>query len=420
MRVLVIGHGCDPNTSSEPGLTWNWAYYLAKTHTVHLIAHPQSRGSVEAYLQDHPNHNLHLHWVTVPSRLDPWNPTAGSGGIKLHYILWLRRAFQFARILHRELTFDLVHHVGWGTVSIPSPFWKLRIPLVWGPLGGGQVTPKELLAFYGKSTLRERLRTARVAALKFLPSIRRSVAQASLLLATNHETAELLRSAGARHVELLLDNGVQEAYIPATAPDRSSRSGLTLVWAGRVIPYKCLELALRSVAALNPQYRVKLIVAGDGSDLSRCKELATQLQIRHPVEFRGRVDWKQMPSLFFEGDVFLLTSVRESFGSVVLEAMSYGLPLVTLDLGGVGTFCPSETAIKVPLLSPRETVNRFASAIATLHDSEELRLTMGLAARRFAARQTWECRASHMTERYADLLLAASPSQDGTVLQCES
>jgi glycosyltransferase involved in cell wall biosynthesis len=307
-----------------------------------------------------------------------------------------------------------------NSVSIPSPFWKLGIPLVWGPLGGGQVTPKELLSLYGGGKLFERLRTARVAALKFFPSLRRSVAKTSLLLATNRETADVLRSAGARKVEFFPDNGVPEAHLPALT-DRSCRSGLTLVWAGRVIPYKCLELALRSVAALHHGYRVRLIVAGDGSDLSRCKRLAAELQVRHPVEFRGKVDWKEMPSLFAEGDVFLFTSLRESFGSVVLEAMSHGLPLLTLDTGGAGTFCPSEAAIKVPPLSLGETVKRFASAIATLHDSEELRMDMSLAARRFAALHTWECRVCSMTKRYASLLpAAASPSHNVAALQCGS
>jgi glycosyltransferase involved in cell wall biosynthesis len=389
MKVLVIGHGCDPNTGSEPGKTWNLAYHLGKTHTVHLIAHPHRREAVEEYLRDHPNPNLHLHWVTIPSKIDPWEPT-GSHGIKSHYIIWLRRAFQFAHGLHRAVKFDVVHHVGWGTVSIPSPFWKLGIPLVWGPLGGGQVTPKELLGLYGRGKLLERLRTAHVASLKFLPSLRRSVAKASLLLATNRETAEVLRSAGARRVELFPDNGVGEASLPAGIPPRFSRNGLTLVWADRVIPLKCLELALRSVAALSQEYCVKLIVAGDGSDLARCKKLASELQIRPQVEFRGEVESKRMRSLFVEGDVFFFTSLRDSNASVVLEATSYGLPVLALDVGGVGTFCPSEAAIKVPPLSPRETVRRFACAIGTLHDSKELRLNMSLAARRFATLHTWE------------------------------
>jgi glycosyltransferase involved in cell wall biosynthesis len=421
MKILVIGHGCDPNTGSEPGKTWNLAYHLAKTHTVYLVAHPHRRKATEEDLREHLNPNLHLNWVTVPSRLDPWDPNAGSRGIQLHYILWLRRAFQLARCLHDAIKFDVVHHVGWGTVSIPSPFWKLGIPLVWGPLGGGQVTPKELLCLYGGGKLREQLRTIRVTVLKFLPSLRRSVSKASLLVATNRETADVLRSAGARRVELLPDNAIGEAYLPAGIPPRFSRNRLTLVWAGRVIPYKGLELALRSLAVVSHEYCVKLIVAGDGSDLARCKNVASELRIGRQVEFRGEVEWKRMPSLFVEGDVFFFTSLRESFGSVVLEAMSYGLPVLALDIGGVGTFCPSEAAIKVPPLRLGETVKRFARAIERLHDSKELRLNMSLAARRFATLHTWERLVSHITERYTDLApIPASSCHVEALPQCES
>jgi glycosyltransferase involved in cell wall biosynthesis len=241
------------------------------------------------------------------------------------------------------------------------------------------------------------------------------------LLATNRETAEVLKSAGARRVELLPDNGVGEAYLPARIPPRFSRNGLTLVWASRVIPYKCLELALRSLAEVHDRHDIKLIVAGDGSDLARCKNLASELQIRSQVEFRGKLDWKRMPSLFAEGDIFFFTSVRESFGSVVLEAMSYGLPVLALDIGGVGTFCPSEAAIKVPPLSPQETTRRFARAIERLHDSKELRLNMSLAARRFATLHTWERLALRLAERYADLMLIpATSAHADAVRQCES
>src|SRR4029453_6487332 len=42
--------------------------------------------------------------------------------------------------------FDVAHHVGWCTISAPPLLWRLPIPLVLGPGGGGPTTPPPLLA----------------------------------------------------------------------------------------------------------------------------------------------------------------------------------------------------------------------------------------------------------------------------------
>jgi glycosyltransferase involved in cell wall biosynthesis len=84
-----------------------------------------------------------------------------------------------------------------------------------------------------------------------------------------------------------------------------------------------------------------------------------------------------MPALYRSADVFIFTSLRDSFGAQVLEAMGAGLPVVTLDHQGVGTFVPEKAAFKVPVKNPEETVAGLVEAIRTLMVSPELRAKMG-------------------------------------------
>src|SRR5262249_52670061 len=147
-------------------LTWNWAWHLSEWHEVWVLTHPQYRDEIESYLTQHPRRNLRFIWVTLPSVLDPWKPARGERGLKLHYLLWQRAALHRARQLHRALNLDIVHHVSWGSVSAPPSLWRLPIPFIWGPIGGGMVSPPTFRHYFGKAQSKESIRSWR---LRILP-----------------------------------------------------------------------------------------------------------------------------------------------------------------------------------------------------------------------------------------------------------
>ena len=83
--------------------------------------------------------------------------------------------------------------------------------------------------------------------------------------------------------------------------------------------------------------------------------------------------------------------------------MSHGLPVITLDHQGIGTFAPEDAAIKIPVTTPAETVDAFAEAIAAIFRSPERRRQLGLGSRRYALSQTWAHRAEQMSCWYEEL-----------------
>ena len=163
-RILIVGHPCSPVQGSEPGSTWNWAWHLSEHFDVHVLCHPVYKGEVETYLAQRPNSHLNFTWVTVPAAIDPWRDFTRRRGLKIHYALYQNRALSVARALVRAGSIDLIHHVSWGTVSYPPALWKLDVPFVWGPVGGGQTAPSCLSEFLGSAWPAERIRNLRVAA----------------------------------------------------------------------------------------------------------------------------------------------------------------------------------------------------------------------------------------------------------------
>ncbi len=130
--------------------------------------------------------------------------------------------------------------------------------------------------------------------------------------------------------------------------------------------------------------------------------LAQSLELGDRVEFLGRVPHETMEALFQSCDALVFTSLRDSFGSVVLEAMSYGLPVIALNHQGMRAFVPDDAALKVSVNSPQQVIGDLADAFDVLGSNPHLKQSMSSAALAFAESQTWQRRAEKMNDLYAE------------------
>ena len=77
----------------------------------------------------------------------------------------------------------------------------------------------------------------------------------------------------------------------------------------------------------------ELIMIGDGPDLKKAKALVQELGLVHCIHFIGTSN--DIDTVLHKSDLFLLPSESESFGLVALEAMSYSIPVITTNSGGI-------------------------------------------------------------------------------------
>jgi glycosyltransferase involved in cell wall biosynthesis len=117
-------------------------------------------------------------------------------------------------------------------------------------------------------------------------------------------------------------------------------------------------------------------IAGDGPERDFVEKEMKNLKLSHKVKVLGQVS---NPYEFIcNMDLLLLTSFREVFPMVVLEAMATGTPIVSVDIGGIKeAIVDHETGILISHHSEKE----FAEKILLLHDNEDLRQDLGSTAR---------------------------------------
>jgi len=405
MKILLVGHSCSPDRGSEPGLTWQFAWHLSRAHEVWVMTNPRYKADIERYLELHPNPNLNFVWVGLPPRWDPRPILGRDKGVRLHYLIWQRAALREARQQHRTHNFDVVHHLSWGTISAPPLLWRLPVPFVWGPIGGGQTAPPAFYRYFGSGWNRELLRTLRVKVATRLPGLRRAVRESALILSTNPETTDALTAAGARQVHFFPNIGVPE-HLMGHALDQhaTEQQELLILWVGRLIPLKGLPLALEALSQIERSLPVRLRIVGEGPLKAEMENLAQSLGISDRVEFAGAVPWSRMGDFYREANVFLFTSLRDSSGTVISEALAYRLPILTLNHQGAGAIVPAEAGIKVAVTNPEETVSALADGIRRLAQSPQLRKHMGEAAWIHAQSMSWQQRTKQMTEWYEEVV----------------
>lgn len=104
-------------------------------------------------------------------------------------------------------------------------------------------------------------------------------------------------------------------------------------------PRKNVDKVLRALAALKDRFGFRYLVAGEGSQRTALETLATGLGIGDRVHFLGRVDDRELKSLYASADLFVLTASinptsHEGFGIVYLEAAACGVPSLAARLAG--------------------------------------------------------------------------------------
>ncbi len=404
---------------------WNWPLQMAKHNEVWVFTRPKYRQPIEQALPGVANRDrLHFVYVDWPRWALFWKQ--GSYGMWLYNWVWQYLVYRAALRTHRQIRFDLAHYVNFGVWRVPCHLWRLGIPLVWGPVGGGQEVPRgfaRTLGIKGRAIDLARSIAQRLSWID--PFVRATRRHAAKTLVTDRETQRWLAampgpepsSDSAQEPERF--PGIGALFLPSSPlPAHDDGGPLRLLWVSRLVPYKGLPLMLRAFALASESTDCRLTILGLGPEYRRCIRLAQQLGIDRLVSFVGRVQTHdQVLSLYAEAQLFVFTSLRDSSGMALLEAMSAGLPSICLDHGGPGTIATPQCAVMIEPLGEGETQRQIAAAIVQLARDPARRKAMSQAAReRATTALTWNAHGQRMQQTYSDVLAGARlPSGSATV-----
>ncbi len=401
----MCAYSCEPGKGSEPGIGWNTVREVARYHKVWVLTRPdESKTEIEAELARDPEPNLHFVYFTLPIWGDGWR-WGEAGAMQIHHYLWQIQAYFVARRLHRELSFDLIHHVTFAKYSNPSFLSLLPIPLIWGPVSGGETAPR---AFWQDFNLKAKLyETARYGVRKlgeFDPFVHITARRSAAIQATTDDTAQQLHNMGVKNVQVVPAIGLPDhdikRLIQYELPDDLP---IRFISIGRLLHWKGFHLGLRAFAKADLS-DAEYWILGDGPELERLQTLAQELGVAQRVKFWGRLPREETLSKLRDCHVLIHPSLHDSGGWVCLEAMAAGRPVICLDLGGPAVQVTETTGFKVAAHTPEQSVSDLAAAMTQLVQHPELINSMGQMGRKLVSETySWQATGERLSRLYGSI-----------------
>jgi glycosyltransferase involved in cell wall biosynthesis len=139
----------------------------------------------------------------------------------------------------------------------------------------------------------------------------------------------------------------------------------TLITAGRLVPWKGIDVLISLVSRL-PDWQ--LLIAGDGPDSNRLKELSKSLNMDSRVHFLGNLERKKLFSEIYKSHIFVLNTSFESFSFQIVEAMFVGTPIISTNIGNISEIVTDN--VNGILVEPNNT-EQFISAINKVYNDKK-------------------------------------------------
>jgi glycosyltransferase involved in cell wall biosynthesis len=410
-RVVIVAEHASARFGGEAALPLHYFRVLRQRGAdVWLVVHARTRAELQALFPGEPRIHyvedswFHLwmwrigHWI--PHRIDYFTAA---------FAMRLATQWSQRRIVQRLVAqegIEVVHQPIPVSPREPTLMFGFGVPVVIGPMNGGMDFPPAFRKYEGRwvTSLLAIGRRASALLHYLMPGKRRS----AVLLVANERTRRALPSGVGGKIVELTENGVDLSLWQPAEGARTAVGRVKLLFMGRLIELKGVDLLIEAFRTLVPGRPVQLTVVGEGSQRapleSLCREaglLAGDGDEPGKVFFAGWRTQQECALLLREADVLLLPSLRECGGAVVLEAMAAGLPVIATDWGGPADYLDESCGILVQPTSRAAMVTELAAAMSRLVESPELRASMGAAGRRKVLREfDWEVKVDRMLAIY--------------------
>jgi glycosyltransferase involved in cell wall biosynthesis len=372
MKLLLSAYACAPNIGSDHAVGWNWTTEACRLgHEIWVLVSPNHRVSIKQACDNNPDLN-NIQWIFPEVERWPLTQSVEPKWERTYNLLWQLKAISHARELDQRVKFDTIHHLTWAGIRAPTFLGALGLPLIIGPIGGGETSPQSLRDDLGRrGRLLERIRDVSNATISLNPMVRPGFRSAAVIFVSTSDTQKVFR--GHLHDKTIVFSQVGLSELSPLKPRRCNHPPKFL-YAGRLLYWKGVHIAIRAFAALTAKgIDARFTIVGDGPERSRLEQLATSLGVRNSVEFISRIPQDELFDLYCTHDLLLFPSLHDSGGLVVLEALSCGLPVVCFDLGGPKEIVTANSGIivKTKEQNTEKIAISLAEAILSLLASPE-------------------------------------------------
>lgn len=404
LNILINAYAVSPTWGSEPGMGWNWVINLANYCKVHVITEGEWKNEIEKAISGLPQkENLKFYYIPVSDNIRNMCWNQGDWRFYWYYRKWQKRAYYKSLDIIRNNNIDIIHQLNMIGFREPGYLWKIKeIPFVWGPVGGMGSVPINYLTgiSFGRKSFFRLKNFISAMQVRFSHRVRAAVKRGCMLAATKEVQDKISHIYG---INIPIENETGCSLSDISIKDKriEQEKPLRLLWVGRFITTKKLDLALKTVAALK-DINIELTICGTGSveEVTRYQALSENLGIIDKIHWEGKIEHSRIFEYMHSSDLFFFTSIMEATSTVVLESIQCELPILCFNTCGFGPIVKDFAGITVEISNPDQAVADFAKEIKRIYDDREIlnRISDQIVAKRDCL--TWDSKAVKTIQLY--------------------
>ena len=415
-KVLILAENCNPEWPSLPIVGYKYARALTAVADVTLVTHIRNQENIEKANDPELKGKITYidnEWIAKPLyKLATWlrggDQVAWSTNqimAYLPYVAFERQAVQAFKAPLKAGDFDLVHRITPMSPTLPSyAAGRTKQPFLIGPLNGNLAWPE---AFRGEQKReREGLRKLRNL-YRYLPFSRTTFSKAKVILAAFQHTIDDLPKAEHPKIINVPEIGFDEKmfHSQGRAAPFSGDGPKRFLFAGRLVPYKVPEAAVRAFTTSEALKGHVLHILGDGPEQPRLEAIVAEAGAEDRVIFEGRKTQTEVADFMRRSDAFIFPSIRELGAGVVIEAMACGTVCLVTNYGAPGHLAAGDRGVRVPLQSLDGLVDGYRAAMEGCLAEPERHAAMARAGEDYANdHYTWDAKARYTAEIYQNAL----------------
>lgn len=370
-NVLVLSFAVSPYRGTEYAVGWNFIVNMSKVNKLFVLyAHEICKNDIEHFLSKEQLENVEFFYCgtnknkrkNVNILVDFYSFYQESK--KLH-----KRALKIAEQLVRERSIDCVHYLNPIGFKEPGYLWMLNKPYVWGPVQGVANWPIaccRILSFRGWFEYLCRMLFHNLQLYLNL-RVRRAFLRADVVVAATKDSKRQIDRVFKIKSLFRPENALLR--VEASTPiffEKGER--LRLFFAGTLNDRKGLMLFLCALAGFVRKRHVELHVCGDGPLLNSLKKFCLRKHLDDIVIWYGNQPREYVQNLFRTMHLLIIPSLSEATTTVLFEAMSKGVPILSLNHCGMGSVLNEDVAFLIKIGSFYQIVNDITNSLNLILD----------------------------------------------------
>jgi glycosyltransferase involved in cell wall biosynthesis len=402
-RIYVTAFNCSPGRGSDHASGWNHIKHISKYCKITVITDVSYRGDFENNEEVLKYPNISMEYVKNPLDLTFLNTLSYPWGFYLSYRFWEKAVYRYLQNQFKKGEVDLVHRLTLGAIKEPGYSWRIGTPYIWSQ---AHIPFKVNYRFFKLFSVSTKIVLLLLNLSRYIITAnsrcRKAIKQSNVIFVTHSEGRRFLKKYFGAEAEICYEIGADTIEAQSPIKKRDVKDSFEIVWVGRIVDFKGIELLIKALAKLNGQIAYRLTIAGDGKDLQRMKKLSEELKVN--VRFLGLISYQNVSELFRNSHCYVQVSFKDGLTNVVFESLTNNCPIICLNHLSYGEVVDKTVGIKIDTTSIDQIIQDLANQISFLYNNEDYRLKLISGIPEFLQKYSWDRNARRIIESYEKVL----------------